>query len=271
MRKIRRKRPLWFPIIPAAGPDQSGDNFNARVFALSVAPNGVTTPLIFPVIPDKQVDADDLGAGTPGQLIQHLGNSYELERIVGKIFLGVGASEDAGVGEIKPKIIQVGCGFFVARQADEDAGGGADLPIGAPTAAEQVENYSPLSEDTMREPWIWHRTWLMHTGRVPGNIAQALPFMGAIAPAVAGGSRLPGLPSTNVNYGAEVDGPHIDARSGRRVGGDERLYFAVAARALDVILNIGPTPDQVALDAVKGVLQIRVLGWPRTARKRSAF
>lgn len=275
MARRRRRRPLWFPIIAAAGEGQDQDNFNSRPFALSVQPGGLSTVLVFPIIPDKQVDGDTIAASVAGQLIQHLGNSYELERIVGKLFLACSAPVD-DVDTIFPKTIQIGAGFFVARQADEQAGGGADLPIGAASQAELIENYSPLSEDTVREPWIWHRTWILSTGRFSGNPnAGGNGFIWAANPLVAGTGfldfvPLPGAPRTNIGQGL-MDGPHVDARSGRRVGGDERLWFAVAVRTLDFVLDNSPNANAIATDAVKGVLQVRVLGFPRAARKRSAF
>lgn len=271
-RRFRKRKPQWFPVIGTGTRAPEGnDNFNQRVFTLSIDPIGNQSIAITPIIPDKQVEAEDLNVNDPGQLVQHLGNAYELERIVGKLFAGASAPRDGGAGEIFPKVILLGAGFFVARQADNSAGGGSDLPIGAASVVEQVENYSPLSEDTIREPWIWRRTWVLWTGRNDaginannGGFAGVVDNLGATFPAAAG------APRTTMGYGSVMDGPHIDAKSGRRVNGDERLFFAVAARSLDGILG-GPDPDALLVRGIQGVLDFRVLGWLRKATNRSTF
>lgn len=269
----RRRRPGWFPTI---GVDQSesDDNWNARAFSLNGAPNGLTSIIIFPVIPDVQVDGDSFSANDPGQLVQAMGQSYELERIVGKIFLGCGAPRDDNPAAIFPKVAYIGAGFFVARQADNNVGGGPNIPVGSASAAEAVENYSPLSEDTVREPWIWHRTWLISSGRnINDPDAQSVftPITASTGSETFGGPTVAtGLPTTNVGMGT-YDGPHIDARSGRRVDGDERLWCAVAARSADSLLGM-EDPNTLAAQWVRGILQIRVLGFLRkTAVNRSTF
>lgn len=244
------------------------------MFAVNGGPGGQTSLIIFPIIPDVQVEGDAINPDAPGQLVQAMGQSYELERIVGKVFLGCGAPQDDNPAAIFPKVAYCGAGFFVARQADNNVGGGPNLPVGAASAGEAVENFSPLAEDTVREPWIWHRTWLLGTGRsiANANAQSAFTPIGATGAvqATGGNTVALALPTTNVGLGT-WDGPHIDARSGRRVDGDERLWFVFAARTPEPFFAL-EQPNTVVTEWIKGILQVRVLGFLRkTSTNRSAF
>lgn len=269
MRAKRKRKYTWFPTIGAAGPGESFDNFNQLIAQLQVPPDGTSTVAISPVVPDVPLEGDDLDVNAPGQLVRAIGQEYLLERIVGKCFIAAAGPADDLPTTTFPKTVLVGCGFFVARANDADVGGGFNTPIGSATLAERVENYSPLSEDAIREPWIWRNVWLLNSGQLIAS-PNSSPFADSLQ--VNAGTGLAvrnGGIASNVFGGSGMDGPFFDSRSVRRIGNDERLWFAIAARTLDVILNIGvPNGNDTRVSLI---LDHRVLGRLTRAHNRSSF
>lgn len=271
MRRKRKSKYTWFPIIGAADTAEGGnDDFNGRAFSLNLAPNGGTSIIIFPLVPDAQVEADSINPNDPGQLVQFIGQDYVIERIVGKCFIGAqGPEDDPGPPEvIFPKVVQVGVGLFVARQADNNTGGGPNIPIGSASAQEAVENFSPLNNDNVREPWMWRRDWLLTTGRQGADtLGATTAFQNFFSGTISGQSM---CPTANTSCGSVLDGPHIDVKSVRRVRKDERLWCVAAARTMDVLLGIR-IPTTIIDGGVKGYITLRVLGQLRKAFNRSNF
>lgn len=277
MRKRRTKRKFtWFPVIGSAGPVEDEDDFNQLMGQFNVLPNGSSLVFINPLIPDVPMEGDEIDPSAPGQLVQALGQEYYIERIVGKIFLGVSGSADDSPTTVFPKTVLVGAGLFVARANDADVGGGANTPIGSASLAERQENYSPLGVDAIREPWMWRRTWILNTGRPNPNTNAATGF-GPTFQSIGGTITFaPGAPKTNMQYGSVLDGPHMDVKSVRRVGNDERLFLVVATRALDVEFASGGVTPNAALDTVNGdgvvmAFDYRVLGRLTRSRGKSSF
>lgn len=216
---------------------------------------------ISPVTFDVPREGDDLATTDP--LITIVGNEYFLKRIVGKLHAevrGLCGPNNAG-GTARCPAVLFGAGFFVARAADSAVGGGPNLPIGAASLAEQIEHYSPLSEDTIREPWIWRRVWTLSNFAVAKTTGTA--GVGGIAQ--LGGEN---FPTSTSNYGSVADGPHIDAKTARRIRQDERLWFVVAAANWpeSTLNNDGDLSNDL-----RGYLDFRLLGAMRRARQRSAF
>lgn len=276
MRKRRTKRKFtWFPVIGSAGPAETEDDFNQLVGQFPVTPIGDTGVFINPLIPDVPMEGDEIDPSAPGQLVQSLGQEYYIERIVGKCMVGVAAPADDPPTTIFPKQVLIGCGIFVARANDADVGGGANTPIGSATLPERQENYSPLGVDAIREPWMWRRVWILHTGRPEANTNVALgPFGPSYHLFAATTVGLGGAPKTNLQYGSVADGPHVDVKSVRRVGNDERLWFALAVRALDI--EFGGVPPNAINGGDGGggvglVFDYRVLGRLTRARGKSSF
>jgi hypothetical protein len=222
------------------------DILAGRRFSIDVLPHNNGLPLIntfiLPVVPDAPEDNSDLATGQ-GRLVQGLGNEWFLERIVGKLFLALGL----GIPNEAPNAALVAAGFFVARANDEDSGGGIDFPIGSVTLPERNSNYSPLHADVIREPWLWRRAWMLGgTGSTAQSQALSL------------------FPNTTAQYGSIADGGHIDAKSVRRIGADERLWFAIS--------TVAPNNSESPFNGqVQGYLDLRVLGALRKAKGKSTF
>lgn len=269
----KRRKFTWFPVLGSEGPTETTDDFNQLFAEITVAPNGASSVAINPMVPDVALEGDIIGAATGGQLVQVLGQEYYIERIVGKCFVSVNAPADDPPTAIFPKVYLVGVGIFVARADDTDAAGGQNQPIGAASLTERQENFSPLAVDTIREPWMWRRVWLLSTGRPEANAALETQGFGPTLTSLAGTGLaiVPGAPKTNIGYGSVMDGPHVDVKSVRRVGNDERLWVVIAARTIDNEFTSGTTPNTTGAEAVQLVFDYRVLGRLTRARNRSAF
>lgn len=264
MRRRRRAKYTWFPVIGTAGPSETDDDFSQLIATVNIAPDGATAVAINPLIPDVPMEGDTIDAGAPGQLVQALGQEYVVKRIVGKCFLGVQTPADDPPTTIFPKSFLIGVGIFVARANDADSGGGANQPIGSATLDERQDNYSPLSVDPIREPWMFRRVWILNSGRSADGFVGGQQFFNA-------GNI--GNASDNRQFASALDGPHFDVKSARRVRTDERLWLVLAARTLDQEFQVGgfPKPNQIAPEAVGMVFDYRVLGALRKAQNRSNF
>lgn len=250
VRRKRQRKFTWMPTIGAVGQNVSVDQSYTFLNALTVPANGLAgagtrggVPAIFivPVIQDKPLEPGAQNE-VAGSLNNVVGNEWFCERIVGDIFVGtrLGVTEDQG-----PRTIAVTCGFFVARAGDTNQ----NLPIGATngTAAETHVNYSPAALNAVREPWMWRRTWVLgRTFNESDGLAQN--------------------PSVNSFYATLANGPHVDCKSVRRIGNDERLWFAVTCT--DISIGF-PNPTEAGL--VDVMTDLRVLGALRKPRNRSTF
>lgn len=154
------------------------------------------------------------------------GSSYRLRRIVGKFWCGATTNGIA----TNVMAIQVAFGFIIGR-ADPNG----DLQT-------DFQNVNPLFQDSMDDPWIWRRSWL---------IAPA-PYDTA--------NRWGAIPFTNIEYGSVADGPHIDQKTARVVGPEERLVGIMAARVFETV-------DHAAIigaPEVSGYLDYRLLASMRS-------
>lgn len=261
MRRTRRRtRYTWLPTLGTAGVEGSDDNASGREFTLNVLATGDSEVVITPLTFDQPQEGDDLNlANNPLGTV--LGNEYFLKRIVGKLFATITQQTALNGDPSAPSLALFGAGFFIARANDTSQG--ADQPIGSASPSERSENYSPLSEDVIREPWIWRRTWLLQ------NRFQDFEFLKARASAqfAAGTNRgqSEDIPTTTMGYHSVADGPHIDAKTARRIKQDERLFFVVAARQFP----IGSVSDSNG--SMIGYLDFRLLGALRKARQGSSF
>jgi len=126
------------------------------------------------------------------------GSSYRLRRIVGKVWVGV---NNPGLDTTYSNI-EVGFGFIIGR-CDPDGSLQTDF-----------RNVNPLAQDSSTDPWIWRRTWLLNPSTGANAFDNSVPWNG--------------LPNTNIGMPAQ-DGPHIDQKTARIVGPDERLIAVIAA------------------------------------------
>jgi len=246
----RKTKYIW---LPGLGPDPTaeGDLTESNGFGWSCTSdsnnaNLPSTIALFPLLEDTPQEAVTTANPDPN-IVDFIGTDYVIKRIVGKCFV---ARQTQAVND--PQAVAVTAGFFVARAEETNP----LLPVGASNNAFALGNYDPNYVDNIREPWIWRRTWIL------SNPSSTNATSNAIAKV---------FPSSNASYGSIQDGPHIDAKTGRRIRNDERLWFAATARGL-TFNNLEYTsgaPDTQGV--VQGYLDIRVLGALRRARNRSSF
>lgn len=252
-RRKRRNRGTWLPTL---GTQMSEDDSYLSGFGFGIgAPVDTTTisTIVYPITADSPTyQGDSVGQNTT--MAEVIGNEYFLDRIVGKLFLMYEPARDVSGNTVNGPVL-VASGFFVARADDNNP----LTPIGAGSAQEVRDNYSPLDLDTIREPWIWRRAWMLGTSgnaRLGGGISLSTNWdEGA-------------FPSSNTLCGSVLDGPHIDAKTKRRVGQEDRLWWALAvARPIQLFTSGTPTTN----GEVKGYLDYRLHGQLRRARPDGRF
>lgn len=250
----RRKRFTWFPITGTAAQGEGIAPFQQQLIQLNVLPTGAISTISIPVVPDSPTEPAQ--TALEDSLSDIIGSEYVIERICGACFVSVWGRDDDPPGTIFPKLILVTAGFFVGRSNDAISGG--DLPIGDEgtiNGAVAVNSYSGLALNTIREPWMWRRTWLLHTGQ------------GGNAPFTSGTVASDNRSQTGLNNTSS-----LDVKSVRRVGNDDRLWFNLSARSLDNdILSNEALPTTIGDNTVSAVLDYRVLGALRKAKNSSTF
>lgn len=244
MRKTRRKF-TWFPVIGGDTEDGDGIELSTATRTVPVTESGSVQTDVIPLIPDEPSEVPAQG----DHLVDYIGTSWFIKRLVGKLHLAYGqhggAAAIPGNFLIPPAVI-VTAGFFVARvDASETS-----VPIGDNNNLNS--DYSPLALATQREPWIWRRSWCLgnNIATVTGGIAPPLGMF---------------YPATNASRSV-LDGPHIDAKTARRSQNDERLWFAISTW---MIPTQGVQVENTG--TLLYTLDLRVLGGIRKQRNRSAF
>lgn len=265
MRRRRKTKYTWLPNIgqdvPVGDPEVlwTMAPFTSN---LAIPRDQSTAQYIFPVVAD---DPNEEEYGINDHMGTIIGNEYFLKRIVGKLFIQMG--QDPSPYSVGPPVAAhsppgciVAAGFFVSRAASDKETVQDDYPIGL-TATDGIanfDNYSPLARSTVREPWIWRRSWML--GNNLDNFKTSPPNV------VRTGEAW--LPPNNSFYGSVLDGPHIDAKTARRIRQDERLFFCITANR--VLAASAQAPD-VADGILSFTLDVRYLGALRKAKNRGAF
>lgn len=257
-RTRRRRRGTWLPNLGTLGPEGIPDDDDQGVFLqLNIAAGEVDTKtIVVPLTFDLSDEDSDLQDET--SLSDIIGSEYIIQRIVGSIYV---SRQTAITTNVVADCVKASCGLFVARQTDSTID--ANIPIGANDATELRESYSPSNVATVREPWMWRRTWLL------GNQAQAALNSNTIVTINANGAN---YPPTNVGYGNYMNGSGVDVRSKRRVRQDERLWFVAAVRAINGFDWVNPFVN-VATANTRTLFHFdyRIFGNLVKAQQRSSF
>lgn len=235
IRRRRRRKYTWFPILGTSQGTDVPARTTIESLAVDIDPTGLSLVGVKPVTYDVPQDNNLNFATQTTPLNDFIGDEYFIKRIVGKLFL-----QYLTTGTLPPNPVCVTAGLFIARCDDSN--------LNAPVAfATESDLYNPALTDTIREPWIWRRTWILGTQNNVGT-AGAWPQSNAVEP-------------------SGLDGPHIDAKTARRVRQQERLFIAVAAQNYPVLT---PTPVGVTEEVLAG-FDLRILGSLRKSRNRDSF
>lgn len=233
MRRRAKPKVVWLP----------GTNANSIGALLS----STTQSFIVGVagaIGDTAVGEIPLVIDTPGDpigaaditLSDIFNSGYRLRRIVGKIWVGIRqAAADT------PIVVQVTAGLMIRR---------ADPLTGASTAFEtgDARQLTPDDIENQSDPWIWRRAWLLRNQLATGAVNVL---------------DLVSTPSNNFSpgYGSAVDGAHVDVKTARIVGPEERLFLDVSS----TVVVAGDDPQQGPALNARVLADLRCLATLRTS------
>lgn len=137
-------------------------------------------------------------------LADRASSAYRLRRVVGKIWCGIDQFDQEGV----TSEVVVTAGLIVLRTHEV---AGEIVPLNATT-----EEYSTQMLQNWSDPWIWRRSWLL--GNIPNETVGAFAF----------------FPEANATYGGgNQDAAHVDAKTARIVGTEERLFLVVTGSSVN--------------------------------------
>lgn len=233
------------PILGGLGGEAQGEN--TTYFGETLVPfgNGNVAQYVTPIVPDETALPDPTLAQSQSLRDLTEGQDWFLKRIVGKLNIACAQSNpNTGIGTAWPNVICTAA-FFVAKATDDDPN---ELDLNS-------DDVDPLNAFNTRQPWIWRRSWILsnHGQQVAGDHNT---YLG---------------PTSNWEFGSALDGPHIDAKTARRIRREERLWFTMSA------MGFQEFPGQVGegvsseLTTLSWSLDYRILGQMRKSSNRSTF
>lgn len=205
MRRYRRNRPTWFPVLgtdsgdglPAGTTNQFYNNIPAGTETYTIGPTEVVE-----LLRDEDVDENATNQSLRDRVE---GKDYAIARIVGKVWGGLNqyAPETTAPGETVAQIVTI-CAAMAVLPVDNQ---------GNPEGIE--DDYNPLYARNSAKPYMWRRTWTLYNNLVVG-----------VEPGIAGAPYSMTGPTNIENCGVGLmDGPHVDCKSKRRVRKEERLFL----------------------------------------------
>lgn len=242
-RRRKRAKYTWLPTQFLDAGDQGKSA--ARSTNLNVTTNNEPSLAIVPILMDvPEQGTSSLGQDTGGLQAVVQSNEYFIRRIVGNFWAALNQNTDGAA--VYPSSALLTIGLFIAR-AEDDSADTFSVPIGA--TADVFRQYSPNHPDTIREPWIFRRQWILGNSLKTDDPTTSF------------------FPPTNGAIAGSVSGPHIDIKTMRRVHQTERLWMAMESRAWPIDNNFGLTGEGF----IAVTWDFRVLGALRRARQHGAF
>lgn len=228
-RRKRKPRVVWLPPV-GNSITQNDDNYvNGPAGTLTLPNDGTIVFDAVPVTFDYS-DPASIEQGVFNRSLQDLtsGNNYRLRRIVGKVFVGAtpNIAEPTIVG-----IARVTCGFIINKTDDS-----GNLTL----ATIDPQDGAPIAQDAAQDPWIWRRSWTLS----PLPRSYASDSLSGVLSVLRGFTQ---WPQNNCEYGSVQDGPHIDQKTARVVGNQERLVFWISGR-MNNDMELGQIDIDWALD-----------------------
>lgn len=239
MRRRRKNRSTWFPVLGTEG--EEGKPLNS-VYTLNQ-----TVELAYdiamevtPLIPDYTNDPSTTGADVDTLRDFVEGQTCIIDRIVGKIAVGLNQLPGSGSG-FNTAACVVACAAIAVLPVDDDG-------IAITTAT--GEQINPLAAENLDKPWMWRRTWTLTNRLATGSGIQQYNY---------------GFPTSNCEYGSVMDGPHIDTKGVKRaIQRNQRIFLILA--------NQDKTPGEPNENTeLRWVVDLRVLGRMQKARNKSLF
>lgn len=229
MRKRKSPRVVWLPQTNANTVGSAFGNLTASYQEFFVDVAGDPGDFAVGEIPLVADGTQDILAAAETSLADIYDSGYRLRRIVGKIFISCEQIASGG-----PTSVLVTAGIMVRR---------IDQTNGLSTAfllANAAELLSPGEIRNSSDPWIWRRSWQLN------NLISG-PALGVFAQT--------GITKNYGNQaGSALDGPHVDQKTARIIGPEERLFLTVSSTALTSGVDAQSTCNCVILT------DLRVLG-----------
>lgn len=229
----RKPRVVWLPPELNQAPDNVPTTGWGLIGGAQLAISGAlpTASAEVPIVVDAPADP------ATSSLSDLESSGYRLRRIVGKIFVvGDDLDDTSGIA-----VIGVTAGLIV-RRVD---------PAGASLASQlgtNQEQSSPSEAQNWTDPWLWRRSWLINNPNFGFGSLPGLPA-GTINP-----------PFHNVLNGSAVDGPHVDQKTARIIGPEERLFLDVSVTAL-----LGADGQSELTNETQVFYELRVLASMKTS------
>lgn len=239
----RRPRVVWFRPTgtPQDGIQTALENPGAIILDnTTITIGNAHTPVIeIPLVTDQ--NPEEVFATAPLSVFQQSGLNqtieygYRLRRVVGTIQL-TAVSDSLGQGLPPMSAVLVTAGIIVRRV---DATGVSPLTSG---------DTHPGLIGQFSDPWIWRRAWVLSILENP--VLTATVFNETTRAAF---SR---FPVATTGFGDVRSGPHVDAKTARRIGPEERLFLNIGFTGIPVVIGT-PAEDTIS---VRGAIDLRVLG-----------
>lgn len=258
-RRRRKARVTWMPqpgidSLTSAplntNPLNNNSGFDIKFNTAPDSPQGFFAPLVLDQPTGTAI------AGAPLTVLDSQGLnlaqqlSWRLRRIVGKLFISANFTVPDPQNDSPPEALLVAAGIIV-RHVDE---------TGQPTADTPGILVDTLANNP--DPWIWRRDWIIANRNIDNFGTDGTVFPGR--------TGLRTFPQNNAQYGSVKDGPHIDQKTNRVIGPEERLFVHVTAWELPFV----PTRNFTATvgATVYANMQYRVLGsiYTNSGNRRNA-
>lgn len=213
---MRRRKPkvVWLPNTNAftTSEDNTGAWSIASVNITGITNGGSGDPpslIEVPIVQDG-VQSDPLATNSSLADIENSG--YRLRRIVGKLYIFMAQTQDL----LAEDIWGVTAGFMV-RRVDPATGGSL-----AVLAGDDV--IDPANIRNNGDPWIWQRSWLLSNYTTPPPAVAATDGVAVFLHHTQGGANY-----GKAYPGGNLEGPHVNQKTARIVGPEERLFLDVSA------------------------------------------
>jgi len=229
MRRRIKPRVVW---LPQTNANSFGDLSTVyQAFPLPIVGNtGVSAVVELPMVLDNQATA----AGVADVTLADINSSgYRLRRIVGKLWLSY---SQTGSAEEPPPVQVIVTAGFIIRKANPATG----FSLASTVDADLI---NPGKIENSGDPWIWRRSWTLANRLNLGTDPEVSPFPGS---------------NFGANGGSVADGPHIDQKTARIVGQEERLFLSVSATVFEQSI------DNQAVGIVTICTDVRCLASMRT-------
>jgi len=258
MRRRRRARPLWFPPLGAGFTVNEVQDFTGgSTFQVPVKANGEITSAFLPVTFDVGQENELVQSAQGGNitLADLMSSAWRLRRMVGNVFATYQVTGEAALDPAgnTPAAGLFSVGAMVLAQDASGAPANADFPAG-------------VRRDDYTDPWIWRRTWILGYGQKvlrqntsPPNLYGIRDSFAALADEEA---CFANFPRSNTDYGYLAGGPHIDQKTNRVIGPEERLFLLFSTKALPLATVY--TTDNF----ITGYFEFRLLGGLAKASNR---